>query len=178
MASETSRSGKKSAMLRWVVAQKNVKIFVLVLKIFLLPGPAVLLAAQPVPADDPRAARRDAAAAHLHGVPQLLPLDPWPHRQRLQLLVPHLPHLPLHPTTVPDSSNVNYHQCLKFVFHYFQRHQRPTSWQLWAQNDEIKIFPWRLSPDWCLVSCIPAAAGPVLADNEANIEAGCSAVLW
>ena len=156
MASETSRSGKKSAMLRWVVAQKNVKIFVLVLKIFLLPGPAVLLAAQPVPADDPRAARRDAAAAHLHGVPQLLPLDPRPHRQRLQLLVPHLP---LHPTTVPDSSsNVNYHQCLKFVFHYFQRHQRPTSWQLWAQNDEIKISPWRLSPNWCLVSCIPAAA--------------------
>ena len=74
-------------MLRRVVAQKNVKIFVLVIKIFLLPGPAVLLAAQPVPADDPRAARRDAAAAHLHGVPQLLPLDPRPLRQRVQLQV-------------------------------------------------------------------------------------------
>ena len=88
-------------MLRRVVAQKNVKIFVLVLKIFLLPGPAVLLAAQPVPADDPRAARRDAAAAHLHGVPQLLPLDPRPLRQRVQLQVTLSPRHPA-PLTLPS----------------------------------------------------------------------------
>ena len=48
-------------------------------------GPGLLLAAQPVPAQHPRAARGDAQAAHLHGVPKQLPVVAGPHRGRIQL---------------------------------------------------------------------------------------------
>lgn len=48
-------------------------------------GPGLLLPAQPLSAQHPRAARRDPPPPHLHGVPQQLPLAPGPHRRRIQL---------------------------------------------------------------------------------------------
>ena len=50
-------------------------------------GPALLLAAELLPAEHAGVAGGDAASSHLHGVPQQLPLDPRPHGRRLQLLV-------------------------------------------------------------------------------------------
>ena len=49
-------------------------------------GPTPLQPAQPLPLDNQRAAWRDPEAAHVHGVPQQLPLDPRPHWRRIQLL--------------------------------------------------------------------------------------------
>lgn len=48
-------------------------------------GPAVLLAAEPLPAQHEGAARGDPEVAHLHGVPQQLPLDPGSHGRRILL---------------------------------------------------------------------------------------------
>merc|ERR550532_410495 len=79
-------------------------------------GSAILLSSQRVPADHKGAARGDTETAHLHGVPQLLPLDPRPHRQRVQLQVNALFASPRQ----PDSLSL-YHQCLKFVFQSIER---------------------------------------------------------
>ena len=49
-------------------------------------GPALLLPPQLLPTEYSRAPRRDPEAAHVHGVPQQLPLDPRPHWRRIQLL--------------------------------------------------------------------------------------------
>ena len=51
-------------------------------------GPALLLAAQRLPADHQRAAGRDPPPAHLPRVPQQLPLVAGPHRRGIQLLNP------------------------------------------------------------------------------------------
>ena len=67
-------------------------------------GSAILLSAQRVPADHKGAARGDAEAAHLHGVPQLLPLDPRPHRQRVQLQVNALLASPRQPDSLSHST--------------------------------------------------------------------------
>ena len=50
------------------------------------PLQAVLLPAQPLPAQLPRAARGDDPPAHLHGVPKQLPVDPGPDRGRVLVL--------------------------------------------------------------------------------------------
>ncbi len=47
----------------------------------------VLLPAQPVSAELPRAARRDDPTAHLHGVPKQLPVDPRPDGRRILVLM-------------------------------------------------------------------------------------------
>ena len=47
-------------------------------------GPGLLLPAQPLPPEHQGAARRDPQAAHLHGVPQQLPLAPRPYRRWVQ----------------------------------------------------------------------------------------------
>ena len=46
-------------------------------------GSTLLLLTQRLPVDHQRIARRDPALAHLHGVPQQLPLDSRPHRRRI-----------------------------------------------------------------------------------------------
>ena len=49
-------------------------------------GPALLLPAQPLPPEYSGAAWHHPPAAHLHGVPQQLSLDPRPHRRWIQFL--------------------------------------------------------------------------------------------
>lgn len=46
-------------------------------------GPALLLAAQRLPADDPRTARRDPPPSHLPRMPKQLPLVARPYRRRI-----------------------------------------------------------------------------------------------
>jgi hypothetical protein len=46
-------------------------------------GPTLLLAAQRLPAQHPRASRRNSPPLHLHGMPQQLSLDSRPHWRRI-----------------------------------------------------------------------------------------------
>ena len=97
-------------------------------------GSAILLSAQRLPPDHKGAAWGDAEAAHLHGVPQLLPLDPRPHRQRVQLQVTSL-------HWCHSNSLSLYHQCLKFVFQSIEE-----TFSLWTMNQSKFPFEPRMPP--------------------------------
>ena len=97
-------------------------------------GSAILLSAQRLSPDHEGAARGDTEASHLHGVPQLLPLDPRPHRQWVQLQV--TPLLWCH-----SNSLSLYHQCLKFVFQSIEE-----TFSLWTMNQSKFPFIPRTPP--------------------------------